>query len=302
VLLFGASGFLGGRIRAALAPYADLSCPSRLECDLLRVDVPTLAASLTRERPDAVVVAAGRIVGSAYDFVAAHTAATAKLLDAMADAAPDARLVRIGSAAEYGVVPHGHAVREDEPAAPVGDYGLSHLAATRLVELAAAAGRVDGVALRVFNPIGPGMPAGNLLGRAADGLRAALAEGRAELSLGVHDTYRDFVDVRDVAAAVRAALSYAPSGSRIFNVASGRAVPTRVVVRQLADVAGFTGTITDGAFPPDAARSSAVPWMCADLDRSAAVLGWRPVYSLADSLASVWAEVADGRTASPVPV
>ena len=66
-----------------------------------------------------------------------------------------ARLVHLGSAAEYGRGPGRAPVREDEPARPVGPYGVTKLAGTRLVELARTAG-LPAVVLRVFNPVGPG--------------------------------------------------------------------------------------------------------------------------------------------------
>ncbi|WP_422752460.1 NAD-dependent epimerase/dehydratase family protein [Micromonospora sp. WMMD708] len=300
VLLLGAGGFLGRHIHATLAGHTTVRAPSRTRCDPARMELPELTALVARERPDVVVSAAGRIVGSGYDFVQAHVVATAKLIEAVAVAAPGARLVRIGSAAEYGVVPHGLAVGEDHPAAPVSEYGLSHLAATRLAELAGDAGRVDTIVLRVFNPVGPGMPAGNMLARATAMVRTALADGADDIALGLHDTYRDLVDVRDVAAAVLAATRCAPvGGHRVVNVGSGRATATRDVVRLLADVAGFTGRIRPGGFPPDATRSAAVPWMCADVDRARRVLGWAPAYDLTASLRALWR--ADGeRSDRPV--
>ncbi|MEU5550454.1 NAD(P)-dependent oxidoreductase [Micromonospora sp. NPDC047793] len=288
VLLLGAGGFLGRHVRALLAAHADVRAPDRMACDLVRIELPALIALLARERPDVVVAAAGRIVGSGYDFVRAHVLATAKLVEAMAEAVPAARLVRIGSAAEYGAVPYGLAVSEDHPCAPVSEYGLSHLTATRLAELAGAAGRVDTVVLRVFNPVGPGIPAGNVLGRVTGLIRSAHAAGDDGIALGLHDTYRDFVDVRDVASAVLAAARSAPTTDRVVNVGSGRAVAVRDVVRLLAEVAGFTGDIRDGGFAADAGRSATVPWMCADTTRAGRVLGWAPAYDLRESLTALW--------------
>ncbi|MDG4765789.1 NAD(P)-dependent oxidoreductase [Solwaraspora sp. WMMD406] len=288
VLLLGGRGFLGRHIRAELAPHMIVRSPTRQECDLVETELPALADLVDRERPDVVVAAAGRIVGSGYDFTQAHAVATAKLIEAMASAAPGARLIRIGSAAEYGAVPHGVAVGEGYPGVPVSEYGVSHLAATRLAELAGAAGRLDTMVLRVFNPVGAGMSAGNVLCRVAALIRAAVDDGADDIAVGLHDTYRDFVDVRDVAAAVLAATRCQPGPQRVFNVGSGRAVATRDVVRSLADVAGFTGGIRDGSFTPDASRSASVPWMCADIERGNRVLGWAPAYDLRTSLTALW--------------
>ncbi|GAA2704205.1 NAD-dependent epimerase/dehydratase family protein [Micromonospora olivasterospora] len=298
VLLFGATGFLGGHVRAALAAELPLVCPSRPECDLEGATSDELAALIRAVRPAAVVNCAGRATGTAEELLRANALVAAKLVDAVAEAAPAARLVRLGSAAEYGRVPLGSAVGEDCPADPVAAYGVSQLAATRLVELAARDRRVDAVVLRVFNPVGPGTPRSTLLGGVAAQLARCPAGG--VLRTGPLDVRRDFVDVRDVAAAVAAALRVPPSGPRVFNVASGRAVPVRDAVRLLADAAGFTGWVREDGRPP--ARSATVGWMCGDVRRAAAHLGWTPRHDLADSIKALWAGASSpARAADPGP-
>lgn len=289
ILLFGASGFLGRAVEAVLAEHFTVVAPSRQECDLVAADRSRLAAFLRRARPDGVVNCAGRIAGTSAQFVESHTLITAKLIDCVAEVSPGVRLVRIGSAAEYGVVPHGAVATETDPARPVSDYGISQLAATDLVRLAAASGRVDAVVLRVFNPVGPGSTSGNVLGRAAELLQAALARGDRRIELGLNDSYRDFVDVRDVAEAVLAALNARRLPESIYNVGSGQAVATREAVEMLARHAGFTGRFVDGLRSPTADRSAAVPWMCADISRITDALGWAPRYPLSESLAALWA-------------
>ncbi|MFI7069445.1 NAD-dependent epimerase/dehydratase family protein [Micromonospora sediminicola] len=288
VLLFGASGFIGGHVRRELETTADVACPSRGECDLVTAPPDTLRALLDRVRPDAVVSCAGAVSGAAEDLVRANTMATAKLVDAVADAAPEARLVRLGSAAEYGPVPFGTAAAEDLPPSPVSVYGVSQAAATRLMELAAAAGRVDAVVLRVFNPVGPGMPATTLLGRVA-ALLARLAPGD-DLRTGPLNTYRDFVDVRDVAAAVSRAVSVTAPGARVLNVASGRAVPVSEVVHLLVSVAGRPVRVREDRTPSP--RSAEVSWVRADIRRAASVLGWAPEHDLYDSVGALWSQAA----------
>lgn len=288
VLLFGGSGFLGRHVAEALAAEATLIRPRRAECDLVDAGLAELTALVRQARPTAVVNCTGRLGGTDHEMARAHTLVTAKLIEAVAAAAPGARLVRIGSAGEYGPVSVGRPVREDDPAEPVGAYGLSHLTATRLVELAVAAGRLDAVVLRVFNPIGAGLPEESVLGRAARLLRTALARADGDIALGPLDAYRDLVDVRDVADAVRATVRQPSLPAPVFNIGSGNAVRIRQVVRMLAAAAGFTGTVTETAPAPAAARTASVPWICADVSRAAQGLGWAPSYELADTVKAIW--------------
>jgi nucleoside-diphosphate-sugar epimerase len=183
------------------------------------------------------------------------------------------------------VVPHGRSVTEQDRTAPVAGYGVSHLAATRLFELAGEAGRADTAVLRVFNPIGSGLPDANLLGRAAQRLRAAAA-GAREITMGPLSAYRDFVDAQDVAALVLAVVLAPGLRHRVFNAGSGRAVTARAAVRLLAAQAGYTGDIREEGAGPQ--RSAAVDWIRADVGLARAELGWSPVHDLTASIKDVW--------------
>jgi NDP-hexose 4-ketoreductase len=289
VLLLGASGFIGGQVRAALAADArigELVCPGRDRHDLVGGDLAGLVDVIGEAAPDAVVSCVGALTGSDEHLVRANTLVAAKLVEAVAAAAPAARLVRLGSAGEYGVVPDGHAVAEDDRTEPVGAYGISHLAGTRLFALAGESGRADAVSLRVFNPIGAGQPAENVLGRAAQRIREALAANSSELTLGPLGAYRDFVDVQDVAALVRTVVLAPELRSRIYNCGSGRAVTVREAVGMLAAQAGWAGTIHEAGTGPR--RSAAVNWIRADIGRARRELDWAPAHDLSTSIKNIW--------------
>jgi NDP-hexose 4-ketoreductase len=289
VLLFGASGFLGGPIRSALdddSRITDLTCLGRDRCDLVTGSLADLVEVLRDIGPDVVVNAAGRLTGDGVELMVGNAVVTAKLIEAIAIAAPGIRLVRLGSAGEYGQVPRGRAVGEDDPADPVGEYGLSHLTATRLVCLASHAGRVDGLALRVFNPVGAGCGGENLLGRAAARLKEALGTGADRIVLGPLGAYRDFVDTRDVATAVVSAVVAPALAYRVLNVGSGRAVTARHAVELLARTAGFTGRIVE--HDQGSVRSATVGYIRADITRIGAALGWAPGCDLETSIKAIW--------------
>jgi NDP-hexose 4-ketoreductase len=273
ILLFGSSGFIGRHVRAALADVGELVAPGRDRHDLVNGELDDLKALVRNERPDAVVCCVGALTGAAGELMRANAMVAANLLEA----APNARLVRLGSAGEYGVVPKGEAVAEDDRLEPVGAYGVSHAAGTRLFALAD-----NTVSLRVFNPIGAGQPAETVLGRVAAQLRA----GSKGLSLGPLGAYRDFVDVRDVASLIRAVVTADVVPHKVYNAGSGRAVTVREAVGMLAREAGFDGEILERGAGPQ--RSAAVTWIQADITRAAKDLGWAPAFDLSDSIKSIW--------------
>jgi len=298
VLLFGASGFLGTQVGAALDrdPRAgQVIRVGRQRTDQLgtgwishdlAAGVDELAALVRGVRPDAVVNCAGRLSGDTVQLVEANVLVTARMIEAVAREAPAARLVVLGSAAEYGRTPYGCHVGEDYPADPVAPYGVTRLASTQLVLLAVNGQRLDAAVLRVFNPIGPGVPPENLLGRAAASMRAALRDGQDTVVLGPLGAYRDFVDVRDVATAIAMAALADQVKEPVLNVGSGRPVRCREAVSLMAEVTGFTGRVVETNPPPG--RSRSVDWSAADLSRIERSLGWVPHYDLRASVAAIW--------------
>ena len=296
LLLLGADGFVGTHVRARLAsePGATVVTVSRrgdvhpdLQLDLTE-SVDAVGRALTDFAPDTVLNCAGSAVGEAASFAANNLVATANLVDALLTAGRPIRLVHLGSAAEYGRVPAGLPTREDEAARPVSSYGLSKLAATRIVQTGATAG-LDAVVLRLTTPIGPEAPLTTVAGRVVAQLRQVVAEGGGGLTTGPLDDVCDFVDVRDVAEAVAVAALRPVGGApvpTVLNVGSGRATAVRTMVDALLAVAGFTGGLRmDGGGDP---RATAVPWQQCDVTAIEAALGWRPSRDLKTSLADLW--------------
>jgi nucleoside-diphosphate-sugar epimerase len=285
IVLFGSTGFLGSQVKERLSDdprVSRLVCPGRARIDLLAAGADDVAGLLREVGPSIVLTCVGRLAGGYGELLRGNALATAIILEAVAEAAPEARFVRLGSAAEYGPAEPGHSLAEHDPARPVTPYGTSHLAGTLLVGQAAAAGQVDGLSLRIFNPVGPGVTGESLLGRAARLLGRAVAAGAGHIDLGPLGAHRDFVDVRDVADAVVRAAFVADPGERVLNVGCGRAVAVREAVTMLAAELGFEGEIRESE--PGSARSADVGWSQADTARVRRVLGWRARLPLAESI------------------
>jgi nucleoside-diphosphate-sugar epimerase len=304
VMIIGASGFLGRHVRdRATAAGMDVITAgrsplpgSRAHCLLdLTADEPAgLAATLAAQAPDVVVNCAGATGGDIAELAAANMTGTASLVRALRRTGRVIRLVHLGSAAEYGPSVPGTAVAESAPARPAGAYGVTKLAATRLIELGRATG-LDAVVLRVFNPVGPGAPATILPGRLVSELRQAAADGR-DVRLGPLGAVRDFVDARDVADAAVAAVLAPSLPAAVINIGSGTGVPVRTLVRELVAISGYDGPVTEEAEVSGAGRAgrdTAAPglsWQQADIARARRDLDWQPRRALATSLADLWEE------------
>jgi nucleoside-diphosphate-sugar epimerase len=294
LLIIGASGFIGTHVRrqvAAAGLEVATAGRSRLEgwpghahADLAEDPPATIAALIDEVAPDAVVNCAGATSGDPAQLLAANVTGVYNLAKAMLLARSPARLVHLGSAAEYGPATPGVPLTEQSVPRPVAPYGATKLAGTQLVDLAVAAG-LDAVVLRVFNPVGPGAPAGSLPGRLAAELRRAMRDG-GDIHLGPTDAMRDFVDVRDVADAAIAAASVPALRHRVLNIGTGRAVPARALVSQMLAISGWTGEVCeDSAGSP---RTPDVSWQQADITCAAEDLGWKPCRDLTASLAALW--------------
>ncbi|MFK0111906.1 NAD-dependent epimerase/dehydratase family protein [Streptomyces sp. NPDC091217] len=291
ILVLGFSGYLGAHVAERLRALPDArvlgagrSPDADHGVDLARVRPEELAKTLAAVAPDAVVNCAGATAGDAVTLAEVNTRGPAVLCAALREAAPGARLVHLGSAAEYGPGEAGTLVTESAATCPVGPYGATKLAGTAVV----TSSGLDSVVLRVANPVGPGAPPTGLPGRLAAQLRRTGRSFDSALRLGDLSAHRDFVDVRDVARAVELAVTAPEPLPPVLNIGSGRAVPVRELVHGLAEKAGFRGRVEEDAVRGHSPRSGQVSWQCSAIGAAEEALGWRPRRTLDEALAELW--------------
>jgi NDP-hexose 4-ketoreductase len=287
VVLFGANGFLGSHIAQAFqADNLEIFPFSRSQLDLVTAGATGISDVLERLQPTVIINAVGALTGSESELEAANLTAVQNLLEAAQKTSPRARVIHLGSAAEYGPVDRGpgepgSSVSEDAICNPIGMYANLKLKATQLMLEA----ELETVTLRIANPVGPRTPETLLPGAIAKRLRTAILENTSEIRSGPLSDYRSYVDARDIAqAALIVARTENPP--RLVNIASPRAVQVREVVTELVRISGFQGELIEENNLASS-RSSAVPWQQADISRALA-LGWKPTFGLQESLEDLW--------------
>ncbi|WP_067462237.1 NAD-dependent epimerase/dehydratase family protein [Actinomadura macra] len=292
VLLIGATGFVGRHVqaRAAAAEVEVVAAARSPEPGGRWLDLAAGSAAVAETiadiAPDAVINCAGVTSGTPAELVRGNVVAVANLVTALTATSIPARLVHVGSAAEYGEVEYGTPVSESAQPRPYGLYGVTKLAGTELVRSVAETS-LDAVVLRVFNPIGPGSPGSTLAGRLVHELRRTGTD--EDVRVGPLTASRDLVDVRDVADAVLTAALAPARLPAVLNVGSGRATRLRDLTALLLRVTGSRRQVLEAA-APGSERSSGVAWQQADIGAIGRVLGWKPATDLTTSLRDLWAE------------
>ena len=169
---------------------------------------------------------------------------------------------------------------EDAPLDPRNSYAVSKLAQEGYAATWAHSTGGRATALRFHNVYGPGMPVDTPYAGVAAVFRSVLRSGRAPRVHEDGGQRRDFVHVRDVAAAVATATRADHDGARAYNVGSGTVTTVGQLAAGLADAVAGPAPVVTGEY-----RVGDVRHVTASSDRLRAELGWAPAVALADGLA-----------------
>ncbi len=248
-----------------------------VEGDLL--DASSLLRMVQGAKPDVIFhLAASSSVASSWDTPAemlqVNVLGTLRVLEAVRQAAPRARVVLACSAEAYGAVAEGDLpIRESQPFRPVSPYAVSKAAADMLGYQYFESFGIGVVRMRFFNHCGPRQPARFVIASLARQI-AEIENGLKppQIRVGKLDVRRDFVDVRDAARAYWLAATHAEAGAA-YNVASGRAHAIREILdRLLRLTSAKVEVVTDS----ERVRPSEIPVLEGDASRFRDATGWHP--------------------------
>lgn len=252
------------------------------EIDLAEADIEPLL-----ERVDWVFHQAARggvRTSWGVDFPAyehANILATQKLLEALRRR-PVERIVCASSSSVYGEG-GGRAVEEHAALRPISPYGVTKLAAERLVEVYHAAFGLPTVSLRYFTVYGPGQRPDMAFHR----FIRALLEHRSIEVLGDGQQTRDFTFVADVVTANLLAAERGAPG-RVYNIGGGSPAAILDVIHALETITNTQAVARFLPAPPGDPRATA-----ADTTRARQELGFRPTVSLEMGLERMVAWMSD---------
>lgn len=305
VLITGAGGFVGPHVAKALRSIygGDITIiatskaaayqPDHGPFEILDVtDRHAVESVVVRHRPSHIVhlagIAAPAEAASAPDVAwRVHVKGTLNLAHAILDKAPDCWLVNVGTGLVYGESANtGQPLNEIAPLAPIDDYGVTKAAADLALGASARRG-LKCVRLRPFNHTGAGQTGAFVIPAFAMQI-AKIEAGLMEpvIRVGNLEAERDFLDVRDVAAAYALVVAKSPTieSGTILNIASGTACRIGDLLEELLSLSSVRIRVEHD---PARMRPSDVPRIVGDAQKARQLLGWAPKYTVEQILADV---------------
>jgi GDP-4-dehydro-6-deoxy-D-mannose reductase len=298
-LVTGASGFVGQYLVRALRDEAIdvVACggPHDTSSDYFPIDLgdeQSLRAALHAAQPTVVFHLAAQAfvpesIEAPLETYEINAIGTARLAEAVrAYAGPKPKIVFASSAEIYGARPRDeYPLRETLEPRPWNPYGASKASAEAMLLAASRSFSLDVVIARVFNAVGPGQSERFAIPSFAAQLARIAAGGAPQLFVGNLEAARDFIDVRDVAAAYLLLARKGESGE-VYNVCSGAAVTSRDVLRELIVAARVPVEVRED---PARMRSAEIPLSVGDPAKISARTGWEPRIPLVQSLRDIYA-------------
>jgi UDP-glucose 4-epimerase len=239
----------------------------------------------------AALKAVGESVEKPDEYKEVNFTATAELLT-LAQKHGVKKFLFSSTAAVYGSPDTMEPCKENGPLTPISPYGSTKLdAESKVTEFINTPGNV-GTSLRFFNVVGTAAP--ELLDNSVENLvpivLGQLNKGEAPVIFGTDypttdgTCVRDYVDVRDIAAAHLVAANATGAIPPIINVGTGRGASVREIINLVLAAVNKSDTAVI-----EAPRRAGDPaFLCANVDLAATAMGFKSKYSLEESIRSLF--------------
>lgn len=204
------------------------------------------------------------------------------ILDGMRSSVPDARVLIICTAEEYGEIEDGKAIKETDKIYPNNPYAISKSAMDFTSMVYHKAYDLNIMVSRSFNHIGPGQSEGFVCSDFARQIALIEAgEQEPEIMVGNLDSRRDFLDVKDVIRAYWHIMNKGKPG-QVYNVCSGKPVKILKLLEILLSLSKVNGI----GIKKDKSkfRPIDIGTIFGDNSRLVGDTDWKVIYSLDKSL------------------
>jgi UDP-glucose 4-epimerase len=259
--------------------------------DYPKIDVLLAAHSFTGIVHTAALKAVGESMEKPDEYMDVNYTATVNLLEA-AKRLGITRFIFSSTAAVYGSPDSTEPCSEAGPTAPISPYGSSKiLAEAKVTEFISLPGN-HGSSLRFFNVVGSANKA--LLDNSVENLVPIVINkikaGQTPVIYGsdyptIDGTcVRDYVDIRDIAAAHLAVANSTTPLPPTMNIGTGKGASVREIVKFVIDAMGRSDVT-----PQDVDRRAGDPaFLAADVSLAKSAMGFTAKYSLKESVESLF--------------
>lgn len=311
ILITGAAGFVGTHLIAALKEKKE-SCELfawvkdekeagnvRLErTHVFVVDITKkeqVFESLRQIKPDEVYhLAAQSSVALSWKMpdvtYEVNVMGTLFLLEGLKDIAPGANVLLVGSAEQYGKVGADELpISENCQLQGVNPYSISKMTQELMARMYVESFGMHLVLVRAFNHIGPGQSTRFVIPDWCSQV-VLIEQGKKQpvLKVGNIEVKRDFTDVRDIVSAY-ILLAQKGLAGEVYNVGSGTSHTLKEVLEQIISSSHAKNIVYE--IDENKLRPADVKELRADIARLMAVTGWRPKYTLEQSITDILEEM-----------
>lgn len=295
ILVIGADGFIGRHVYDGLKNVHEVvaginpsnvsdvyDSPARVDL----MDKEAVADLLTRVKPEVVINCAGIVDPNAAPED--NTKLTKNVLEAVGECGDvPRRVVLMGSAASYGFLRSSDDIPVSEVTPLRAEYGyaLSKRLEEEYVTEYAKEASFEIVVARLFNPIGKGMKSRFLIPSLIRQLDGAQSNEQVVLEISRLDSERDYIDVQDVALAIKGLAEAVSLRHLVYNVGSGRATSNEELISTVVDAVGCQRElVVVKETMPEPERLVASR---ADIGRITQDTGWTPTITLDETIKEI---------------
>ncbi|MGC5780793.1 NAD-dependent epimerase/dehydratase family protein [Methylobacterium sp. NFXW15] len=302
VLVTGASGFVGRHVLTALARAgqaallglgrnAGTRVPDGAEFRAVDLaDRAGLASCLRSFRPSHVLhlaaqASVGQAHGAGVETWRTNVAGLLNLAEDLLAEAPESTLIFVSSSEVYGrAFLSGEPVSEGTVPKPVGVYARTKCVGEKMLADVLSGSHIRLIILRPFNHTGPGQDERFVVPAFAHQIaRIEVGLIPPRLAVGNLDSFREFLDVRDVARAYAMIVEASErlESGLILNIAAGQ---SRRIGSVLDDLMRLAKVPFEIVIDPSRARASEIRFAAGDNSRIRDAIGWMPQIPWSDTL------------------